>query len=552
MAEPARSALPLIRRTAAVFLLALAVRLLYLATISGSGALAINGDPISDMETFHRWALHIVDGDWLGREEFHPYHPWQRGIASEEIWTQWYGRRVFHQDPLYPYFVAAIYSVAPRHPLSVIAVQLVLGAAAAAGVFFLASRLVSPRAALAAGLLAALYGPLLFYESLLLRDTLLVFITAAFLILLEEARRRRALGWWAAAGMAAGAAYLAKPNIAVTLPLLVIWLFASGETARAGRASLALAAGFGLCIAPAVARNLVVGAPPFKTTTRGAIEFLNGNNPYHVGTGWFDGDDPRVTAYAGPILQRTRARLLPTIAEVMKSWRGRAGEFLLLQLRKAGYLLAPYEMPNNASFAYFRMKSPVLRAGLPTFYGIAPLALLGIVATASAWKRLLPHYLFLASGMAVTVAFYVIARFRTPFLPLILVFAGAGIDHLVRHASARAWKPLAASMLLLALGLAINTAANHPDRDLVRPQDFWIASKSFATEGNLMKAAVELEAGVRLIPSSPGLLVECGEAWEAAGEPARALAAYRQAHLLEPGSAEVAGRIRRIEASPDP
>ncbi len=552
MAEPARSAVPLIRRTAAVFLLALAVRLLYLASISGTGALAINGDPISDMETFHRWALHIVAGDWLGREEFHPYHPWQRGITSEETWKQWYGPRVFHQDPLYPYFVAVIYSVAPRHPLSVIVVQLLLGAAAAAGVFLLASRLVPPRAALVAGVLAALYGPLLFYESLLLRDTLLVFLTTAFLILLEEARRRHALAWWAAAGMAAGAAYLAKPNIAVSLPLLVIWLFASGETARAGRASLALAAGFGLCIAPAVARNLVVGAPPFKTTTRGAIEFLNGNNPYHGGTGWFDGDDPRVTAYAGPILERTRARLLPTIAEVMKSWRGRAGEFLLLQLRKAGYLLAPYEMPNNASFAYFRMKSRVLGAGLPTFYGIAPLALLGLVAMAPAWKRLLPHYLFLASGMAVTVAFYVIARFRTPFLPLILVFAGAGVDYLLQRASARAWKPLAASMLLLVSGLAINTAANYPDRDLVRPQDFWIASEAFAAEGDPLRAAMELEAGVRLIPSSPGLLLECGKAWEAAGEPARALAAYREAHRLEPRSAEVAERIRRIEASPGP
>ncbi len=538
-----------LRRAAIVFAFALAVRVLYLVTLPATATLAINGDPISDMETFHRWALRIVEGDWLGKEDFHPYHPWQRGIAPEETWKRWYGPRVFHQDPLYPYFVAAVYAAAPPRPLSVIAVQLVLGAVMAAGVFMLAGRLASPRAAWISGGLAAVYGPFLFYESLLLRDTLLVLLTTAFLVLFEEARRRGGPAWWAAAGAAAGACYLTKPNIAFTLPLLVLWMLLAGEVARAGRAALALAVGFGLVLAPVVARNVALGAPAFKTTTRGAIEFINGNNPYHIGTGWFDGDDLRVTAYAAPILERTGAKLLPTIAEVLRSWRGRALELVQLQARKLGYFLAPYEMPNNASFSYFRMRSPVLSAGLPTFYGVAPLALLGIVTTAAAWRRLLPHYIFLASGVAVTVAFYVIARFRTPFLPLVLVFAGAGADALLRQISGRAWKAVTSSFVLIAILVAINTAANHPDRELVRPQDFWIASRAYAAGGDPAAAARELEEGVRHFPAGPALLLESGRAWEAAGEPDRALEAYRRALRLDPRSADLARRIRDLEAS---
>jgi len=536
-------------RALAILVLAAGVRILYVIPIWDTGCLAINGDPISDMETFHRWALRIVEGDWLGREDFHPYHPWQRGIAPEKTWLEWYGPRVFHQDPLYPYALAMVYLVAPRRPESVIAVQLFLGSLAAAGVYLLARRLGGERAALAAGILAALYGPFLFYESLLLRDTLLVALTTGFLLCLEEARGRAGWKWWAGAGALAGATYLTKSNIALFLPLLALWICFGGEVKERAGTLLAVAAGFSAALLPAVARNVAVGAPALRTTTRGAIEFINGNNPYHVGIGWFDGDDARVTGYAREVLSRSRARLLPTVAEVAGTWRGRLGGLVWLQIKKLGYFLAPFEMPNNASYAYFRSNSHVLRWGLPTFYTVAPLAVLGLFISLGDWRRFLPHYLFLAAGIAATVAFYVIARFRIPYLIPVLVLAGRGAAGLMDLLERRRWAALGASAGLVAALIAANTAVNYPDLDLVRPQDYVIAAEAYALRGESRRAAEELDRGRGVFPAFTLLHTYAGRLRERAGDPRGALLAYRDALRLDPASREAAEAVERLQAS---
>ncbi len=538
-----------LRPAAAVLALALALRILYALLIADTGCLAINRDPVSDMETFQRWAIRIVEGDWLGRGEFHPYHPWQRSIAPEPTWLDWYGPRVFHQDPLYAYSVALVYLIAPRKPSSVFALQILLGALTAAGVCVLAGLLAGRRAALAAGLLAALYGPFLFYESLLLRDTLLVSLTTAFLISMEAARRQSSHRLWVLTGVLAGAVYLTKPNIAAFLPLLAAWMILGAGILHRWRMVGALAAGFLLSLSPAVARNVAVGAPPWKTTTRGAIEFINGNNPYHPGIGWFDGDDERVAAYARETLHRTRARLLPTVAAVVGTWRGRIGGLVALQIKKLGYLLAPFEMPNNASYSYFRLNSPVLRLGLPTFYVISPLAALGLLLTARDWRRLLPHYLFLLAGVALTVAFYVIARFRIPLLPLLLVFAGAGAAGVVETIARRRWLPLAGSGLLFAAILVVNTANSYPDTDLVRPQDYLVAAEEYARRGDIDRAGRELDRGREIFPSFVPLHLTAARLKEGAGDVEGALEAYEEALKLEPGSRPLQEAVRRLRAS---
>ena len=533
-------------RALLVFALALVVRLGYGAAITDTGCLAINADPISDMDTFHRWALRIVDGDWLGRADFHPYHPWQRAIAPEATWLEWYGPKVFHQDPVYPYFVAIVYALAPREPFSVVLVQFLLGALTAAGVYLLARRLAPERAALAAGVLAAVYGPSLYYESLLLRDTLLVTLTVAFLIAVEAARRTGGAARWGIAGSLAGAIYLTKPNVLLVLPCLAAWILLSREMRRPAIAAGALACGFVLAVSPAIARNVVVGAPALRTTTRGPIEFINGNSPYHIGIGWFDGDDARVTGYAREVLSRTRGTLAGTIGVVLSTWRGRYPELAALQLRKLAYFLAPFEMPNNASYAYFRINSPLLRAGLPTFYAISPFAALGLLVSFGSWRRFLPHYLFLAAGILGTVAFYVIARFRIPYVPLMLVLAGLGIDRLVEDAASRRFRRLVAGGALVAALVAVNTAANYPDLDLVRPQDFVIASRAYAARGEGARATAELDRGVAVFPEFAPLRVFAGRLREEQGDREGALREFQAALALEPGSAESGEAVRRL------
>jgi 4-amino-4-deoxy-L-arabinose transferase-like glycosyltransferase len=544
-------------RALILFGAALVFRAVYYAAISRTACLDINLDPISDMETFHRWALSIVNGDWLGTGNFHPFHPWQAAIAPVEEWDRWYGH-VFHQEPLYPYLVALIYLVAPRLPASVIVAQLLMGAAGCAFVYLAARRIAPEGAAVGAGVLSVVYGPYLYYESLVLRDSFLIPLDALLLWVLLEARARagsrRAWIWWCSGGLLGGAAFITKANILAFFILFLLWSVWEAR-ARGGvnRAHvLALVAGFLVAPAPLVTRNLVVGAPALKITTRGPIEFINGNNPWHMGIGWFDGDDERVSSYARDILSRSSGELLPTAAAVLRGWSADPAGLVKLQLLKAAYFLAPFEMPNNASYSYFRINSSLLRHAALSFFWISPLALLGLWESRRRGRRFVPVYLFLGAGAASTIAFYVIARFRAPLMPAVMVLAGTGIWSLIEDWNSRRWGRLAAGGLMIAAVLTINTSADYTDRDLIRPQDYRIAIQGYRARGETALALREAEIARAHFAAFAWFHREAGALYLEAGRPREALAAFQDALARDPRDDELKRQVGRLEREVNP
>src|SRR5262245_28921388 len=144
----------------------------------------------SDMETAWRWSGRILGGDLLGRDTVHQYTEWMQSIAPLETWERWWGGRgVFHQAPLYAYVLAAMRLVAGDGVLAIALCQLAFGLANVALVFVLAGRVFGGRAAVLAGLGAALYGPLVFHEPFLLRDTVAVTCSLVLLTALLRAAR---------------------------------------------------------------------------------------------------------------------------------------------------------------------------------------------------------------------------------------------------------------------------------------------------------------------------------------------------------------------------
>ncbi len=535
---------------------ALVIRLLHHALVSRTACLAINRDPISDMEAFHQWAMSVIAGDWLGQPGFHPFHPWQSAIASEATWTAWYGP-VFHQEPFYPYLIALLYGIfGPGHGI-VLAFQAILGAIGCAAIYLGARRAAGERAAIAAGCLAAIYGPFLFYESLLLRDTILIGVHALLIWTLLEALHHRAdprdsggrAGWWLATGLLGGISFITKASIA---PFLAVCGAFALRGPRRLHHGVSFAAGFLAVLLPLIARNAAVGAPAMKITTRGAIEFINGNNPWHPGTGWFDGDDARVSAYARNVMTRTEGRLFPAVGRVISDWSDRPGAFLALQARKAGYFFAPFEMPNNASYAYFRTRVALLRL-LPGFLWIAPFALLGLIVALirrDLRERTLPVLLFLLLGIVLTLAFYVIARFRAPLMPAVLVFAGLGLSEALRILSSGSGRERLAAAALIGIASILLIRADHPDRALVRPQDYLIAIDDWRQRGRTDRALAEAEEGREIFPGFSLLHREAGILHADLGNRDRALAALREALRLDPRDPLARREYERLQRAP--
>lgn len=546
------------RRALLIFCAAVLVRVAYYLLIRRTACLDINLDPVSDMEAFHRWAITIASGDWLGRSDFHPFHPWQTAVAPPGQWADWYGH-VFHQEPFYPYLVAFLYLLAPAEPSTVIVAQMLLGAAGCALTYLAARRLVSEGAALCAGILSVLYGPYLYYESLVLRDSFMIPLTACIIWLLCEARTRSRLvpagGWWLVTGLTIGVSYTTKAGILPFFMCLVIWL-GWQQTQRAPRSTrnaapvLLLLLGFALPIVPLALRNGVVGAPLLKITTRGPIEYINGNNHWHRGIGWFDGDDSRVSSYAAATLTRAGGRLGPTVRAVLADWKNDPTGWAMLQVRKTAYFFAPFEMPNNASYSWFRLNCPLLRMGLLSFFVISPLALAGLVESWRRWREFLLLYLFLATGVAVTIAFYVIARFRAPFMPVILIFAGHGLWSLAENFRRRDWKRLVTGLVLITVTLAVNRASNYQDRQLLRPQDYLISIEGYRQRGQMEQAIRDAEEGRRQFPSFAVFHKEAAFLYLGLGRNAEAVAAFREALARDPSDTETRSELNRLGAPP--
>ncbi|NOT30312.1 MAG: hypothetical protein HOP15_07680, partial [Planctomycetes bacterium] len=182
----------LARRTALViFFLALGVRLLALAELAGS---PWNDVLLGDARHFDDWGRRIAAGEWRGDQ-------------------------VFYQAPLYPYFLGGVYALFGHAPLLVRLLQCVLGALAATWIAAGTARFASRRTSAAAGVLAALYPPAIWYE-LQIEKTALAYGLTALLYCLALARgelaplpsRRTATRWALLAGILLGALTLLREN----------------------------------------------------------------------------------------------------------------------------------------------------------------------------------------------------------------------------------------------------------------------------------------------------------------------------------------------------
>jgi len=439
---------------AGIVVAALAIRLLHLHAIADT---AFPRFPLafteSDMHAFWSWAQAIVAGDWLGRDTYHPSFAWMREMAPIETWHRWWGGgQIFHQSPLYPYFVAGVVgATGASDPMPVLLVQLVLGALQPLVVFALARRIADERAALVAAALTALYAPFVFHQSVLLRDWLPPLLEPfALVLLLRAADRSRALDW-IVAGAAVGVAFLNRETALLLVPAAGAWLALErcGRPRALASAATLLALGFGAALAPVAARNAAVGAPLLSFSNRGPVTFAQHNAAASSGL-WSEYD----TAVQKQILERVDAGdsvVRATLATYPDA--GAVARKIATKLRGA---VDPIEIPSNVSFAYARELSWVLRV-LPGYGLVLPLGAVGLALSLCAWRRNALLILYLGITVATLVISLPLGRYRLPLATVWIVYAGVAVVAAFDAARARRAGRLAA----IAAGVAVAALLQH-------------------------------------------------------------------------------------------
>jgi len=547
---------------AAVLALAALLRLAHWAAVRDHPFFA---ELVMDSREYDRWAQEIAAGDRLGSA-------------------------VFFQAPLYPYALAAVYSVFGHRVDAVYLLQIAL-AVAGCWALYRAGRFAGGEGAgLGAALLAAVYPPFIVHDVQLAKESPAVALAAFLLWALVAAYAGGRPSRWLAAGALCGLLALLRENVLLVAPLLLpLALWPRAGARRVALRAGAFALGLALALLPVALRNYAVGGALLPTTWQGGVNFYIGNNPAADGT-----YRPLVPGKQVPLYERGEAERLAeqaagrllTPAEVSRHWLGRSLAwarreplaFAGLQLRKLGLFWSWYEWPDAVDSYWVRGISPALRPPWPEFGGVTLLALAGLWSLRRAPGRFWPVLVYLAAMVAATVAFFLFARYRLPTVPALMLLAALPLAALAGALRARRRGPAAALALLLVAALALPRLAGHAPRlDLVHynlarlhqeagrtaeaerhyraalendPRAY-LACLNLGTiaarRGDPAEARSWFERAVAIEPRSDDAWANLGGAWLAAGDPVRAREALERALELNPGNAFARHNLALLE-----
>ena len=513
----------------AVAAAALAVRVAYFATVKG---VAFH-DP-------------LVDGDyndWLGQ------HLAEGGrFPPGPLW----------QPPLYPLMLAVLYSAfghtlwAPRIFMALLAS---LGAAT---VFDLAERATSSRwLALGAGLGAALYGPLVFYDAELLPTSLGTFliVLALWMAIARPPSARQAV----AAGVVSGLAGLAVAPALLAAPA-VAW--AAGRKRRLWAALSALATAAVVMLA--VFHNYQRSGAWMLVSANAGINLWIGNNPQgdeleavRPGSGWEHlVNEPVRLGITNPAAQ-DRYFASKALSYCTSSPKSCLGGFA----RKVRRLLASRELPRNEDLYALRYQSPVLKAliwkvGGVGFPAVVLIPLAGAGLAVILLKRRDCPTAALACAQAVALLalgpllFFVTARYRVVLVPFALVVAAVGAKALRQSLPlirSRRWAQsipaLATVVCLVAAVVPVRAATDRVN--FFSEMNFAVGGRR-ARLGNWKGAVASYVLALMRAPDYLEAAFNLGVAWEHLDDPQNAANAFGQVLKYYPKHAEA--RWRRAHA----
>ncbi len=412
-----------------VFALALVVRLVYLGEIAKSPTFHV---PIIDAASYDQHARLLVE----------------KGIFYQ---------RFFWQGFLYPFYLAAVYLFTDGSMLAARLIQILLGSLLCALVYRLGARLFDRRTGAVAGAIAALYGPLVYYEAELL-DTGFSALWAVVLVLLVL-RARDAKGYRAAAlvGVCGGLSVVTRATFLPYFAVACVWLLLAWRGRSVRRALVAARAG--LMLAGFLAVTIPVAQLCYKAT--GDFNFLSESGPINL----YIGNNPERerTIMIRPGAEWRELTRMPTVKGSLTDSadrdvftrlyldyvKTRPADFAKGIVLKTVEFFSSRELPRNEDVYVARRYSRLLSAlawkagafGFP-FGILLPLALVGIVRHA---KRIpAPVYGFLLLYPAAIIGVFVSGRYRIPVVPILAVPAAAGALYCVDLVRGKRWRRAAA------------------------------------------------------------------------------------------------------------
>jgi 4-amino-4-deoxy-L-arabinose transferase-like glycosyltransferase len=348
------------------------------------------------------------------------------------------------KPPLYPFFVAGSYWLfGPRNVAALRLLQATLDALTCVLVYFLGKSLAGSGVGLLAAAGAALYPLSLYMSAILYPETLFLFLFVAWLVLfLRMVKNGR--GWMAlAGGVLFGLCMLARPSVAILLPLAMVVPFFRQKGDRAWRLALVFLAATVAAILPWSIRNYLAFHELVPLTTEGGGVFWSANNPLTDGgaiipsAATWPGDDYPDLKWSGWSSLGEAASSRKFLGAGLQWIETHPGDFLALVPRKLGRLWTPASFTTHSERQSGRLAALLWVPYLPFLL----LVLAGIAGSVGRWRDWSLLYGVILSTCLAAAVFAGGTRYSVPMVPALLVFCAAGLVVLFSRASGRRPEP---------------------------------------------------------------------------------------------------------------
>lgn len=458
----------------------------------------------------------------------------------------------FWQPFLYPVYLGLTYLISGGSILFAKSVQLLLGVLTCVLTARCGRRLLGPSAGLLAGLICALHGPSIFFETQLVATGWASFWVVVLLDRISRPAADFAQESWSVTGMTGllGAlAVLTRPTFLPALLLAGAWQILRGPAERRVRRVAFATTGFALAVVPVMLIGQSVADYPGFLPASGAMNLYLGNHPepcavltIRPGEAWQElGREARPTTAGDLNANRTyfRDQLVANITAAPASIA--AG-----LLRKGTQVLSSRELPRNVDPYVQREWSSVLsvlmfRVGKAGFPGVLliPFALLGTWTMRR--KVGAPFLIFTGAYLLGIVAVFVSARYRVPVTPALAILAAAGGLSLAAAIRAGARQRVVVMVVALVL-LAAGTSVPGPwCEELVdyRGETLYAVGYAQHQAGQDQKAAKTYQLALAQTPDNTELLNQFALLRSQQGRDDEAIGLWLRATRVDPSSLTV-------------
>lgn len=515
--------------SAIVFVVALALRLIYL---NAAESIPTFGYLTFDLLHFHNLAVAMIKDGLIGHEA------------------------VF-KAPLYSLALAQIYSISSNPIFQTLVLQCILGSMSAVLIYLISSHYYSQRLSLTAGMIAAFYGTLIYYDTELLPVSLTVFLILAAIYLLLRYELVHRMIFIAGAGVALALAGAATPEILILLPVAGWWIYRDGAEKKKfrGRHCLILALTVALATVPFIIRNNALGGEtvPYVTDigVRTAIANQAGadGRAFALPNGIRESGQSYVNAHEAT--HRTRGNEAAT-SEMGGFWLRHALGYVLsnpidwvtLELRKLACFISGYEISTDRPIYFMAGERMPLRVllfdkfiSIP-FGLILPFALLAPLVAGDPKRRQRLLIWSMVALLGVSMLFNAFAYQRILLVPFVIIWAAAGFWGLVTLYRKQEFRRFYTWLSVLVTAIVVvNGIAKIPGLVPTINSEFegkMYTANALLTANRLDEAKDNYEAALRIDPRSPRPYNSLANIYSQKGNDSLATVFYNRAIGVDP------------------